>query len=53
MVFQDSEEVSFFRDNLVLIAIAALVIFGYLVVIIKKRWKHGFVHARQEDKTQE
>ena len=52
MVFQDAEEVSFFRDNLVLIAIAALVIFGYLLVIIKKRWKNGFIHSKK-DRTQE
>ncbi len=51
MVFQDQEEVSFFRDNLVLIALVALVIFGYLIVIIKKRWKHDFIHPKQKDQT--
>ena len=51
MVFQDPEEVDFFRDNLVLIALAALVIFGYLVVIIKKRWKRGFIHSKQKNQT--
>jgi len=38
---QDS---NFFRDNIVLIGIVALVIFGYLIMLIRKRWRERFLH---------
>ena len=47
MFRQDPQEVSFFRDNLVLIAVVAMGIFGYLVMLIRKRWRQNFLHRKQ------
>ncbi len=38
----------FFRDNLLLIGILGIVIFGYLILLIRKRWKQNFLHRSQE-----
>ena len=35
---------NFFMDNIVLIGILALAIFGYLLVIVRKRSKQRFLH---------
>ena len=44
MTTQDPEAVSFLQENLLLVGIAAIIIFGYLVLLIRKRWKRGFRH---------
>jgi len=49
MLIQEPQEVNFFRDNLVLIGIVALGIFGYLVMIIRKRWRQNFLHRKQRE----
>jgi hypothetical protein len=36
--------VNFLGLNIVLIGVVALVIFGYLVMLIRKRWKKNFLH---------
>jgi hypothetical protein len=41
---QDSESVTFLGLNLILIGVVGLLIFGYLVMLIRKRWKHNFLH---------
>lgn len=41
---QGPEAVSFLQENLLLIGIIAVVIFGYLLLLIRKRWKKGFRH---------
>jgi hypothetical protein len=41
---QDPQAVNFLQENLLLIGIAAVLIFGYLVLLIRKRWKKGFRH---------
>ena len=41
---QDSQGVNFIGLNIMLISIVALVIFAYLVMLIRKRWKKGFLH---------
>jgi len=41
---EDSQSINFLQENLLLIGIAAVVIFGYLVLLIRKRWKKGFRH---------
>jgi hypothetical protein len=44
----ETTAVDFFRDNLVLIGIIALVIFGYLVMIIRSRWQRNFLHRDEK-----
>ena len=44
MATEDPQAVSFLQENLLLIGIAVVVIFGYLVLLIRKRWKKGFRH---------
>lgn len=44
MATQDPQTVSFLQENLLLIGIISFVIFGYLLLLIKKRWKRGFRH---------
>ena len=41
---QGPEAVNFLQENLLLIGVIALVIFGYLLLLIRKRWKKGFRH---------
>jgi hypothetical protein len=45
---QNLQDVDFFRDNLVLIGVVILGIFGYLLMLIRKRWKDGFVHPDRD-----
>lgn len=35
---------NFLGLNIILIGIVALVIFGYLILLIRKRWKKNFLH---------
>lgn len=49
MVVQDNESVKFVGQNLIVICVVLLLIFGYLVMLIRKRWKQGFLH-RVDDK---
>ena len=42
------QDTNFFRDNIVLIAVVALGIFWYLLMLIRKRWRQGFLHNRQK-----
>jgi hypothetical protein len=41
---QDPQTVNFLQENLLLIGVAAAVIFGYLLLLMRKRWKKGFRH---------
>ncbi|MEW6511566.1 MAG: hypothetical protein AB1428_11490 [Bacteroidota bacterium] len=41
---QDPQSVNFLGLNFILIGVVALVIFGYLVLLIRKRWKKNFLH---------
>ena len=45
---QESESVSFWAQNILVIGIVAVVIFGYLVMLIRKRWKKNFLHEVDE-----
>jgi hypothetical protein len=49
MFFQDKESVSFLGWNIILICCVLLLIFGYLVMLIRKRWKQGFVHRVKDN----
>jgi hypothetical protein len=41
----DSEGVSFLGLNIIVIGIVLLFIFAYFVLLIRKRWKAGFLHS--------
>jgi hypothetical protein len=41
---QNPEGVNFIGLNIILISVVALAIFAYLVMLIRKRWKKGFLH---------
>ena len=47
---QESPGISFLTLNFVLIGVVALVIFAYLVMLIRKRWKKNFLHDVDDDK---
>ena len=44
---QNPEGVNFIGLNIILIGVVALAIFAYLVMLIRKRWKKGFLHDSQ------
>jgi hypothetical protein len=44
LMTQQSEGVNFIGLNIILIGVVALAIFAYLVMLIRKRWKKGFLH---------
>jgi len=45
-----SPVVEFFLSNLLLIAGLSLLIFVYLVLLIRKRWKNNFLHPQPTDR---
>ena len=45
---QEPDTVSFVGMNLILIGVVGLLIFGYFVLLIRKRWKQGFLHQVDE-----
>jgi hypothetical protein len=45
----DTAVIEFLRSNLILIGIVLLVIFGYLVMLVRKRWRQGFLHTGGKD----
>ncbi len=49
MHVQDQESVNFIGLNLIVIAVVALAIFTYLVLLIRKRWRQNFLHETKKD----
>jgi hypothetical protein len=45
-----SDSMSFVWQNVLLIAAVFLIIFIYLVLIIRKRWKQNFLHVSEIEK---
>jgi hypothetical protein len=45
---QNPEGVNFIGLNIILISVVALAIFAYLIMLIRKRWKKGFLHDADE-----
>ncbi|HXX63385.1 MAG TPA: hypothetical protein VEO56_06260 [Bacteroidota bacterium] len=45
---QDSQSFDFLTLNIILIGLVVLVIFGYLVMLIRKRWKKNFLHDAED-----
>ena len=48
----DSETVQFVGLNIIVIAVVLLFLFGYLVLLIRKRWKANFLHPVDPKKQQ-
>jgi hypothetical protein len=45
-----SDSMSFIWQNVLLISAVFLIIFIYLVLIIRKRWKQNFLHVSEIEK---
>ena len=46
----DSDTTSAILSNIFLIAVVGLAIFFYLLILIRKRWKKGFLHDVSDNK---
>jgi hypothetical protein len=44
MVVQDQDTYSFWSMNLFLLLVVGIVVFGYFVLLIRKRWQKNFLH---------
>lgn len=49
MIVQTPEDVSFLNLNVLLIGVVGLLVFAYLVMIIRRRWRSKFLHERKKD----
>ncbi len=47
---QDSHGISFLGENLLAIGIIGLLMFVYLVLLVRKRWRKGFMHDKEVKK---
>jgi hypothetical protein len=45
-----NEGVTFLGLNIIVIGAIGLLIFGYLVLLIRKRWRENFLHKVEEKK---
>ena len=48
----EQETQNFLGLNFIIIGGVALIIFGYLVMLIRKRWKQNFLHSQQAKKSE-
>jgi hypothetical protein len=46
MIAQTSQDVSFLNLNVLLIGVVGLLVFAYLVMIIRRRWRSKFLHDK-------
>ena len=46
----DTDSLTFLGGNLLLLGGLLLLIFIYLVILIRKRWKEGFLHTTEIEK---
>lgn len=44
MVVQDQDTYAFWSMNLFLLLVVGIVVFGYFVLLIRKRWQKNFLH---------
>ena len=44
---QNSQGISFLGENLIAIGVIGLLMFVYLVLLVRKRWKKGFLHDKE------
>ena len=45
-----SEGLNFLGMNVLVIGAVLLLIFGYLILLIRKRWREGFLHPPEDPK---
>jgi hypothetical protein len=50
---QDQETVSFLSMNIILLGIIGIVVFGYFLLLIRKRWQQNFLHHGEKKKPDE
>ena len=46
MLAQTPQDVSFLNLNVLLIGVVGLLVFGYLVMLIRRRWRSKFLHEK-------
>jgi hypothetical protein len=44
MDVQDQDTVSFLSMNIILLGVVGIIVFGYFVLLIRKRWQKNFLH---------
>ncbi len=47
---QDQGTVSFLSMNIILLGIIGIVVFGYFLLLIRKRWQQNFLHQGDRKK---
>jgi hypothetical protein len=50
MEAQDQGTVSFLSMNIILLGIIGIVVFGYFLLLIRKRWQQNFLHHGEKKK---
>lgn len=50
MTVQEPDTVSFVSMNIILLGIVGVLIFGYFVLLIRKRWRQNFLHPDEQKK---
>lgn len=50
---QDQGTVSFLSMNIILLGIIGIVVFGYFLLLIRKRWQQNFLHHGEKKKPDE
>ncbi len=49
MVVPDQDTYSFWSMNLFLLLIVGIIVFGYFLLLIRKRWRKNFLHESDQD----
>ncbi len=50
MTVQEQDTVSFVSMNIILLGIVGVLVFGYFVLLIRKRWRQNFLHPDERRK---
>lgn len=45
---QDPQSIDFLSLNIIIVGVFVLAAFGYLVIMIRKRWKRDFIHEPEK-----
>lgn len=53
MVVQDQDTYTFWGMNLFLLLIIGIAVFGYFLLLIRKRWQKNFLHDSDKDGSSE
>ncbi len=49
MIAQTAPDVNFLNLNVLLLGVVGLILFLYLLMIIRRRWKSKFLHEKPKD----